>query len=315
MISIVVVTYNSQLDKIIFTLQTILSQNYKEYEIIISDDGSVNSYKDEIKKFFVSEKFDRYTYVENKKNVGTVMNILGALKEVKGNYVKIFGAGDGFYNRDSLGVIINYIETTHSEVFFGLMNSYLKGSSEDYFYKPFTLPYGIIDIKKNNKDKIEKNILFYKDNISGAALVYKTDVLIKYLSDASEHIKYVEDICLLEMIVDKLELGYIDEYLYWYEGDFGISNSRKKSQIKKMRDDETKYYNYLFEKHTDNRWLNKRKRNSLFFSIPNIYIRMIVVSIMHPYRIVLFLKKYISIYVRKDYGSDNVDESFVGLIR
>ncbi len=314
MVSVIVITYNSQLKKILFTLKTIISQKHKDFEIIISDDGSKVSYKNDILDFFNREKFVSYRYIENKVNVGTVKNIIGALDIAKGEYITIFGAGDGFYNFDSMARIVEYIENTNSEVFFGLMNSYYKNSSGKLFFRPFCLPCGIIDIKKKNST-VQKNVVFYKDNICGAAICYKSEIIKEYLKKSVDYIKYVEDICVLEMLIDGIDIGLVDEYLFWYEGSSGISNTNNKKSVKMLRDDEIKYYDYLMEKHIDNRWIKKRKKNKILFCVPGKYLRMIVVSFFHPYRIVLFIKKYISKYIRCDYGKYCVDECFVGFIK
>ena len=59
-ISIVIPTYNSE-NFIAKTLETVLSQTYNKYEVIVSDDGSTDNTVETARAVF-----DRYGYRENK---------------------------------------------------------------------------------------------------------------------------------------------------------------------------------------------------------------------------------------------------------
>ncbi len=313
MFSVIIVTYNSKWEKLLFTLKTILSQSYKEFEIIISDDGSEDNHKSRILEYMAKEKFDRYLIIENEKNQGTVKNLLGALHKAAGVYVTVFGPGDGFYNKDSLKHIIEYSHEKDCDIFAGLMKSYIVGEDKKIMVKPFTLPYGIHDLKRKNK-AVYKNMLFYKDNLSGAALCYKRQIIIDYLEAAKNVITYVEDLTQLDMLADGINIDIYDGCLFWYEGATGISTSPNVGFRKMLYKDETNYFEYLKDKYPDNYWITKRKKNEKIFSIFDMKRRLMILSIFHPYMILLFGKRCWSKWVYHDYGETQIDDTYIPFI-
>ena len=101
--SIIVLTYNSQLEKILQTLNSILNQhNLQKIEIVISDDGSkYNNFK-EIETFFFEHAFKNYKLVPNEYNKGTVENFYAGAKVAAGRYIKAIGCGDLMFEKETI---------------------------------------------------------------------------------------------------------------------------------------------------------------------------------------------------------------------
>ena len=72
--SVVVCTYNSDIDKLFLTLKSILRQKNITYEIIITDDGSSFLEMSRIIEWFQKNNFNDYVIVANPVNLGTVKN-------------------------------------------------------------------------------------------------------------------------------------------------------------------------------------------------------------------------------------------------
>jgi len=73
-------------------IQSLLNQTYKDFELIIVNDGSTDS-TDEIMDYFV-KKDKRVKYFKNKKNEGIAKTRNIAFKHSKGEYIAIIDADD-----------------------------------------------------------------------------------------------------------------------------------------------------------------------------------------------------------------------------
>jgi glycosyltransferase involved in cell wall biosynthesis len=88
-VSIIVPTYN-RADLIGETIQSVLDQSYKNWELIIVDDGSDDQTEEVIKKF--SNPTISYYKIEHSGNLGKVRNI--GMKVAKGEYVAFLDSDD-----------------------------------------------------------------------------------------------------------------------------------------------------------------------------------------------------------------------------
>ena len=61
--SVIIVTFNQNLGRILKTLDSILIQKDISFEIIICDDGSENCYEKELRSYFSSRGFGDYNLV------------------------------------------------------------------------------------------------------------------------------------------------------------------------------------------------------------------------------------------------------------
>lgn len=110
LVSFVMLTYQS-FDGVIDTLASLFEQDYPSIELIISDDGSSN-YDEGIAavKRYVDENrpdsVERVVYNHLEQNQGTVRNANAALRLANGEFVKLLGAGDTFWAKDSLSTYV-----------------------------------------------------------------------------------------------------------------------------------------------------------------------------------------------------------------
>ncbi len=96
--SVIVVALNPG-EKLKQTIDSILSQEYSNYEIIVKDGKSKDGSVDNIKQEFSVESRIK-VYVEKDKSIYDAMN--QALKYVSGDYILFLNCGDTFYNNKVL---------------------------------------------------------------------------------------------------------------------------------------------------------------------------------------------------------------------
>ena len=223
-ISVIVLCYNPNLDKLKKTLKSILQQKEIAYEIIISDDGSKQKNYGLISSYFEDAGFDDFTILENKENQGTVKNAMEALKCAKGKYIKLISPGDYLYNDTCLSRLCMYMESKKSKICYGKAVYYKYNESNLDIY-PMRAPINQKIYKKNNIKKIQRNYLFFRDKILGASLVLQKDTTIYYFEKICQYVKYAEDLSVICMVADGEKIDFWDEYLIWYEYGTGISTN------------------------------------------------------------------------------------------
>lgn len=265
--SVILLLYNSDLDKVFLTLKSICNQTlfHNEMEIIVADDGSKTSLYKEIEQWFKKRNFLFYKFTDPKTNVGTVRNILDGLSICEGKYVKLIGAGDLLFDQNVLCNVYQYMEKSKCSMCFGLMQGYCFNEQGRLEKVDFRAPKDIVAYKQCDKNwkRIERNVLVYGDWISGASMFFERTLLEKYLNRAKETVVYCEDLITANLILDRVKIGFINQNLIWYEVGAGISTNLQNGInpfLEKISRDHQKYYDYLMGKYPDNSNLKKGLR-------------------------------------------------------
>jgi glycosyltransferase involved in cell wall biosynthesis len=89
LVSIIVPTHN-RAHLIGDTIRSVISQNYRHWELIIVDDGSTDETEQVVKKF--SENRIRYFFIEHTGNLGRVRN--KGIAQAAGNYIALLDSDD-----------------------------------------------------------------------------------------------------------------------------------------------------------------------------------------------------------------------------
>ncbi|NME35812.1 MULTISPECIES: glycosyltransferase [Fusobacterium] len=94
-VSIIVISYNSE-KTILETLESIKKQNYKNFELIITDDCSTDKTYDIVKFWVKNNKsnFFKVKIIQTLKNGGPSINANNGLKIARGNWIKLIAADD-----------------------------------------------------------------------------------------------------------------------------------------------------------------------------------------------------------------------------
>lgn len=104
--SIVIPTYNRS-KYLQCAIQGVLQQNFKDYELIISDNASTDDTKKVVSRFISN----RIRYFRNKKNIGWIGNLQNAIDHAGGNYIFLHGDDDYIFDKYCLSQLHTFLVT------------------------------------------------------------------------------------------------------------------------------------------------------------------------------------------------------------
>ena len=169
-VSICIPTYN-QVEYLKKCIQSILIQDYLDYEIIISDDSTNDLVKTYIDSLNLNQKI---SYYKNSPSLGTPENWNHAISKAQGKYIKVLHHDDFF------------TETTSLAQFVSLLNSNLTadfGFSATLVWNVKTTKKTIHTCSPSLLDKLTSHYhyLFFK-NLIGApsATIYRRNIDVKF---------------------------------------------------------------------------------------------------------------------------------------
>lgn len=234
-VTVLVCSFNPELEKILFTLKSILLQKKISIQILITDDGSITDYFEEIESFLKENRFSDYILHKNRINMGTVNSICSVVELAEGKWIKTISPGDMLY-RDTC--LFEWIEDTEKK----------KGvcSIADAIYFKFDSFYNISlccekanpqCTKYTNKEKMKIGYLIYNDTALGAAVLCRKDIFLNYMMLIKNRIIYAEDFILRIMIFCGEEIVFFDQNTILYEYGTGISTSGQKEWKEKLEKD------------------------------------------------------------------------------
>jgi GT2 family glycosyltransferase len=191
LLSILVLNFNGK-DLLPSCLNSILSQNYDDYELIVADNNSSDGSKE-----YIKENFPTAILAENSENFGFATGNNRALQHAKGEWI-FFLNNDAFLEKNCLNILDEHIKNRKPEqlVFAPLM---LKSDSPDYVDSAGDIlyPWGYA-YKYENVLASEQN--FSEDREIAAACcgaaVFNKDLLMRLHGFDEDFFLYYEDIDL-----------------------------------------------------------------------------------------------------------------------
>lgn len=216
LISICIPTYN-RTEFLLLALKSCFDQTYKDFEIIITDNGDT----DETKKVISKIKDKRIRYYKNEKNIGSFNNLIKVASLAKGQYIK-FLLDDDLLAKDCLKKMVDVIEKNKSV---GIVCAPLK--IIDYKGKIITPKFYLV---KKMKDlyRYQKKSMFLprekvmKDYLTKrypccvpTGIMYRKECFDK-LGSFDEKFRFITDVEICMRIATEYDFYYIDNYLsYW----------------------------------------------------------------------------------------------------
>ena len=249
MISVVIPLYNKE-HSILSTLESVLAQTYKDWELIIVDDGSTDNSLNVVKEFVgqIDNRLldDRLTLI-SKKNGGVCSARNRGIQEAKGEYVAFLDADDLWdenYLTEQAKMIldfpeaamwgINFAETRNKKIVrrvaTGLPDGF-RGYVENYF----CIPGRVSD-------------LFHPTGV-----VVRKEVFAK-VGMFDERIKYAEDTDMWFRIIATNPVAFYDKYLVFYQWD---AENRAMNKFRDLR----YFLPYYVDKYRDPLF----KQNKVFY--------------------------------------------------
>ena len=118
-VSIVVLTYNPNPEKLRKTLEAAVSQRGVSVEIIVSDDGSAKKDFGFLPEFFAQRGFADYKVIENPENKGTVYNCYSGVCAASGEYVFLTSPGDILFDENTMCRFYEFSAARNAQLCFG----------------------------------------------------------------------------------------------------------------------------------------------------------------------------------------------------
>lgn len=224
LVSVLILSYNN-LDGILPTLKSILSQDYPNIEIVISDDGTPG---------FIEVAPSLSAYVEGflgphrdlllnpiEENSGTVKNANSAIRLAHGQYIKTISPDDVFTTNSAISEYVGFMKSHDFLVCFAKMRGI---DEEGNIYRDLAAcdtDYGALQ-KLSPEQVLDR--LYARNFLPGAAEFFDREVFNKYgLFD--ERIRLIEDYTYwLHLAQNSVCFGFLDEVLIDYSLS-GVSSS------------------------------------------------------------------------------------------
>lgn len=207
--SIVIPTYNRR-EKLLKAVKSVLNQSYKEFELIIIDDGSGDETSEAIKK--IDDTRIKFIVHEQSKGANAARNI--GINLARGKYISFLDSDDLFLKHKLRRIYEEIMRNPECSIF---LSSYIKVKKKRE----------TINFQPNLRltPKQFRNLLcYYLIDPSTSGLVINRNVLLKH-NGFNENLKRMQDRELLLRLSNKKGCTVIDDILwkkYW--SDDGISS-------------------------------------------------------------------------------------------
>ena len=223
LISIVIPIYNAEkyLEE---CLNSIKNQTYKNFEVIMVNDGSKDDSETICMNFLRSDSRFRYLKKENG-GVSSARNV--GLDNVEGDYITFIDADD-WVDENYLDLLITTVKKNHSDI---VVSSYKQFNNIDVFYlRAYTIQEKyLLNFEKMNRDDfltifpklMSANVCFN----NAVAKLFRKELVNDLRFDTS--IKYGEDLDFyFRLYLNVDSISYVDEptYVYRIHGDSTTSN-------------------------------------------------------------------------------------------
>lgn len=181
-------------------LESILIQDFTDFEIIISDDTQ----NDSIEKFVAQLLSNRaYRYYRNTPALGTPKNWNAAIEKANGRYIKIMHHDDFFTQSYSLKNMVNCIENQNADFLFCQTDVWHFQSDTHYIH----------NISDRDFKRIQQSplLLYFKNSIGApSTTIYKNTIGLRY----DENFKWLVDVDLyLQFLNQSKHIAYLKEPL------------------------------------------------------------------------------------------------------
>ncbi len=180
LISINIVTHNRE-RYLTGAIQSVLNQDYKNWELIIIDDASTDNTAKLI-ELFLSDNRIKYYLVEKQKNISCVRNI--ALSKSNGEYIAVLDSDDVWEDKSKLTKQVEFMEKNRYVVIVGSAASTINNIGKEL--KTITKPVFDEDIRK---DFLTKNPFFH------SSVIFRKEE-VNNIGGYNEEIRYGEDLDL-----------------------------------------------------------------------------------------------------------------------
>lgn len=228
-VSIIIPCFNSE-KFLARTLQSIKDQDYKNYEVIIINDGSIDS----TEKIVFS--FDLPIIYYKQKNKGISASRNKGVELANGNIIAFLDHDDAYHNHKVLQIVVNYFNSDVNIDFLHGLDEIIDSDDNSIGY--LSIPY-ISQYKDQNSLAA---VMFYRSYLTGSGLFIKKNCF-ELVGNLDENNPVSDDYDLiLRLLVSKCKIFISNEPLIKYRrhskntskiGEEAIYNGMKSNEIEK----------------------------------------------------------------------------------
>jgi len=228
-ISVIIPTYN-RANLLPRAIKSVLSQTFKDFELIIVDDGSNDNTKRIVEEF--QKRDSRVKYIWQKNSGGAASPKNNGIKNTQGNYIAILDSDDEWLP-EKLQKQLELFENSSNQKK-GFVSCHALVINEKSGKK--------FEYKTPRYKNVLKNILTQDYMGSGSGMLYKKSVFDN-VGLFDENLKTGQDWEMRIRLAQKYDFDFVPEPLfkyYWYEENI----TRTVGNLKKVQD-----YEYILIKH------------------------------------------------------------------
>ena len=229
-ISVVIPTYNSE-DFITKTLETVFSQTYDNYEVIVSDDGSTDNTVDVVRSFFLQNSSRKKTLLINKhEGPGAARN--KGIENASGEWISFLDSDD-LWNHNKLERVVRHILDNEGVDLICHSQIDIEGSKETLM-----IPSSYFN------NKINPFLSMYRENcLYTSAVTIKKSILCQAgLFDNSLPSAQDYDLWLRLGMINKIKIGFIQDPLSTHINREGNISSNAERRLQCMLEISRKHY-------------------------------------------------------------------------
>ena len=242
--SVVVLSYHPDREKLLSTLRSVVMQKGVSLEIIVADDGSSEFFEENIREML--EGVVDYQIIAHEQNQGTVKNLLDVMQVAQGRYIKPVSPGDYLYDENTLKAAADFMDTHEACAMFGDMAYYVWDGQLQLFDRK--TPYDdamYLPGKAFSCRRSAKYQMVYNENISGAAVFLKRDIMLWGLETICPAVCYAEDTMLQIFVLAGKRIYKMPRFVMWYEFGSGISTNSSLEFSSRLTQDFCRFYELL----------------------------------------------------------------------
>lgn len=223
-VSVIVATYNSAPDKLRCTLNAICSQEDISLEVIVTDDGSAQKDLGWLPDYFKEKGVRDHQIIEHPENLGTLANLLYAIRAAKGEYVFSTSPGDLLFDSTVLRDFYRFAREHDAGLCFGNAVFYTVDAQGPRRSRDFCVP-ASPDAYAPGARLADVKLQFFCGNwVIGASYFRSRELAIELFSQIADVSKYMEDTPSTAFaLADGHRLYYYDRNMLWYEDGTGVS--------------------------------------------------------------------------------------------
>jgi len=229
-ISVIIPTYNSE-NFIAKTLETLYSQTYNNYEVIVSDDGSTDNTVGVVRSLFLQNSSRKKALLINKhEGPGAARN--KGIENASGDWISFLDSDD-LWNHNKLESVAGYILKNDDIDLVCHSLIAIDGSKEN-----------LMDPSEYFNNKIDPFLSMYRKNcLYTSALTIKKGILYQAgLFDNKLPSAQDYDLWLRLGLINKIKMGFIEEPLSKYIIREGSISSNFEARLQDMLEISRKYY-------------------------------------------------------------------------